>query len=207
MREIEEKICSICGQEGGNSVDHIPPKNLFLEHHRHGRNLITVPAHTSCNNACSRDDDYFRIFILIYSYWKSTLARELWDTKVRRQLSRKESEKFKGYLQRNMVPTNFHLNGALLNAMKFNAERIDRVASRIAKGLYYHKTGFILDKDLPFDVSFNGYNITTELDHLFIFEPVIEGIFKYAWIEANEQKEGIIRMIFFDTVEFYATYG
>ncbi|MDF2477577.1 MAG: hypothetical protein K0S24_3060 [Sphingobacterium sp.] len=82
--DIERKVCFICGEGKADSVDHVPPKNLFLPKYRSmGENLITVPAHRECNNGTSKDDEYFRFCLLTQAMWTSELAKELWDEKYK----------------------------------------------------------------------------------------------------------------------------
>ena len=64
MRQKNLKIkCYICGKGGADSKDHIPPKGIFPKDLR-GKlrgNLITVPAHSECNNSFKLDDANFGI--------------------------------------------------------------------------------------------------------------------------------------------------
>ena len=94
--DYQNKRCYICGKLGADTKDHVPPKCIFLNRKKGiGLNLITVPAHSDCNNALKMEDEYFRFGLSIPGYWNSEDARELWDTKTLRGLNKPEAAKFK----------------------------------------------------------------------------------------------------------------
>jgi hypothetical protein len=67
-------------------MDHVPPESLFEAHLR--SNLITVPCCRECNNAASKDDQYFLVFIALREDAKlKTEHDRLWQ-KARRTLKR-----------------------------------------------------------------------------------------------------------------------
>lgn len=57
--------CYICEQPGADTRDHVIPKNLFAER---PSNLITLPAHQSCNTNLSKDEEFLRAFVLSSAY-------------------------------------------------------------------------------------------------------------------------------------------
>lgn len=210
MLDIDKKVCYICENENADSVDHVPPRNLFITKYLLKNNLITVPAHKKCNMLYSMNDDYFRIFLLIYCYWTSEIAKELWDTKVKRQLNREQSNAFKKFLNSSLIPTNLRLNGKNISLMYLDSNRILKEVERITRGIYYYKTGNILKNNINVEVNFNGYKIDIEglPDILYQFENVCDGIFKFSWARAdNTQEMGVFRFIFYNSIEFNSFYG
>jgi hypothetical protein len=60
MSDIENGVCYLCGNEGVDSRDHVPPKAVLPKKYRsEGEDLITVPAHQRCNREWKNDDEYF----------------------------------------------------------------------------------------------------------------------------------------------------
>ena len=61
--ESERRVgeCVYCGERRTLSRDHVPPANLFST--PRPSNLVTVPCCDACNNAASKDDEYFRLAI------------------------------------------------------------------------------------------------------------------------------------------------
>jgi len=210
MLDIDKKICYICEKENADSVDHIPPRNIFISKYLLSNNLMTVPAHIECNILCSKDDDYFRIFLLIYCYWTSSIAKELWNTKVKRQLNREQSKMFKSYLSNSLIPTNLYIKNQSLSLISLESDRVLKEVARITRGIYYYKTGKILKNNVEVEVDFNGYSIDIDglPEKLYEFENVCDGIFKFAWVEANDkQKTGIFKFIFYNSIGFCSYYG
>jgi hypothetical protein len=80
---MKKMICLICGKDGADSVDHVPPKGIFLVK---SSDLITVPAHVSCNKSSELDDECFRLAITTMALQHSQDAENLFDGKIIRRL-------------------------------------------------------------------------------------------------------------------------
>lgn len=211
--DIENKRCFICGKNGADSDDHIPPKNLFLKKYRSmGHDLIAVPAHSTCNKSFEKDDEYFRYCLLIPAYWTSELARELWDRKLRKQIHRKESANFRKYILKNLTPVEIKTPSGLFlgtqEAAMLDSKRMDGVVERIARGIYYSINKNILPIDFPVDVQMlepiEGkkqlikLNVTNKLVSIGI------KIFQYYWQPANNDiSKGLFWFIFFESVYYW----
>ena len=61
-KKRKKGICAFCGIEGEITDDHVPPKNLFEGFP--DNELIKVPACKKCNGGSSKDDEYFRAFLI-----------------------------------------------------------------------------------------------------------------------------------------------
>jgi len=57
------KLCVYCGRRPGDTVDHVPPQNLYTA--PLPQNLLTVPCCGPCNQAKRMDDDYLREYLVL----------------------------------------------------------------------------------------------------------------------------------------------
>lgn len=143
-RAKRRSTCVICGCVGNTTNDHIPPKGLF------GTplpgNLLTVPACRSCNGGSSGDDEYFRNAIVMSTYrGDNRHGVSGSDAAVR---SIKRSARLRQEFSRSirLVPTVSEVGGVERWGLGFSVDsrRINRVFSRIVRGIFYEETGRIL---------------------------------------------------------------
>ncbi|MFX0200412.1 MAG: hypothetical protein ACFFCW_30200 [Candidatus Hodarchaeota archaeon] len=216
MNDYDAKRCYLCGLESSDSVDHLPPKNLFLKKYRNiGADLITVPAHIKCNKEHALDDEYFRYCLLVPAYWESDYARELWNTKIKKQVHRTDSEGFRKYLLDKLAsleittPSGIYLGEA--EAAMLDAKRMIRVIERIARGIYYKHTEMILPLDWPVDVKLMSPAVRKDrirIEKKGKFVSIGKGIFRYFWNYTNEdRRNGFFWFVFFDCVDFWVRTG
>lgn len=146
--------CYLCGSVA-DTRDHVPPKGIF-----EGplpSTLITVPACRACNIAASKDDEYFRWWILTASSENKTAARLIRD-KVVRGFKRKPkllNEIWKGAKPRVDI---FSPGGIYLGyrpAFEYDRNRIVGVVRRIIRGLYLSVSGCVLKDGYSVDVELN----------------------------------------------------
>lgn len=135
--------CVYCGELGPVSRDHIPPSNLFAQ--PRPSNLITVPACDRCNSAASLDDEYFRLAITA----GIDPARFPDESALSLEAIHKLSAPQKRGLAKTML-SNFSKRPLLtpaglylgeIGALNIEASRIQRVVSRVVRGLYFHHLG------------------------------------------------------------------
>jgi len=217
MADYDKKICYICGKENADSDDHVPPKNLFLKKYRDiGDDLITIPAHKSCNKLFEKDDEYFRFCLSIPSYWESDKARELWDEKMKDQLHRAESQGFRSYLLKSMKPIDLYSESGIYlgkgDVALLDAKRMDVVVERIARGIFYKKTKNILPLAWLMEVQMlhpvDGRQQMSRFRVEAKLSSIGNGIFKYFWQPTIEdQRIGLFWLIFFDSVYFWVFAG
>jgi hypothetical protein len=138
--------CVYCGKTGPLTKDHIPPKNLFAEP-RPG-NLITVPSCIECNRNLSKDDEYFQQkLVLRHDVYDHPDVQRILPT-FWRGMRRANNIGFRTALLQNIRRVDVVSPGGIyLGARKgYNVEldRLNRVAVRITKGLFFHVKGFRL---------------------------------------------------------------
>ncbi len=211
--DLQRKVCYICGKEGANSKDHVPPKGIFLKEIRSvGDDLLTVPAHAKCNSGCSKDDKYFQFFLSIPGYWQNENARQLWKDKIYPGIQKKEDALFKKQILSNMKPIKLRSETGIdlgdTATINLDAKRINGVIERIVRGIYYHTTGFIMPLQNTVRVelltlgageSLGGLN---SLKHTKSFG---EGTFQYKWdVTLESRTTAFFWLSFFNALEFAA---
>jgi hypothetical protein len=139
-------ICVYCGRRRRLTRDHIPPKNLFPK--PLPVDLITVPSCTECNNEAAKDDEYFRMVVVMREDAGRHLeAQRAWGT-VFRSLQRPEAVGLKTSLLRSLRPVSLRSPSGLYLGYKpgytVDLDRLNRVATRIVKGLFFHERGYRL---------------------------------------------------------------
>jgi hypothetical protein len=127
-------------------MDHVFPRCLFPDPMPDdSAPLMTVPACTRHNGAFSRDEEYFRDFVLGQSYNDSD-AKALWDGKTRRALQR--SPKYQALLASQVHDLDVRTPAGILlgklPVMVADRERVHLVFRKIVTGLYLHEYGVTL---------------------------------------------------------------
>ena len=160
-----KKTCVYCGSRKKLTKDHIPPKCLFAR--PLPQNLITVPCCRNCNEAASKDDEYFRSVIVLRRGAGDHVDAQRVSDKVLRALQRPGA---KGLIKSLLgeVREFWYLNekGFYEPGASYNVDlrRLDRVASRIIRGLFWKEYGERLPGDYE-AVSFNASGIQYINEH------------------------------------------
>jgi hypothetical protein len=165
-------ICSICGQEAELTREHIPPKGIFIS--PRPKNTITVFSCKKCNHDTELDDEYFRFWVTAGAYSNSKLA-VVWKNKVvgssfKRSpaLLKKIQYDHKKLLEHHAsTPLKTYKNEIVPDELlhcccMVDTKRIERVACKIVKGLYFHH----FSKPLPHDVDLTVSNEPIQLEIL-----------------------------------------
>ena len=146
MGTKKQKKCiyAYCGQDGIVTRDHIPPKNLFPS--PRPSDLITVPCCFSCHEGWSDDDEYFRAMILSSELTESHPDAVKATETFLQSLRRPQHEKFLSQIWSSMhyyvnVYTKSKLYLGVRPAIKYERDRMDRVITRIVRGLFFKETG------------------------------------------------------------------
>lgn len=156
-------ICSICGKKDELTREHIPPKGIFLS--PRPKNTITVFSCKKCNHDTKLDDEYFRFWVTAGAHPQSKLA-EVWKNKVagssfRRSpalLKKIQNDHKRLIEQHSKTPLKTYddeivPDELLSRCYMVYAERINRVACKIVRGLYFHHFSEPLPNNVELTVS------------------------------------------------------
>ena len=144
-RQQDRKLgtCVYCGGVGPISRDHIPPRNLFAKP-RPG-NLITVPSCRTCNEAASKDDEYFRLVTAIrHDTADHPDAAGVWSAAME-SLQKPWKGGFRAAFLNDAREVALHTRAGIYlgqaGVYDVDLERLNRVAARVVRGLFYHHSG------------------------------------------------------------------
>ncbi len=148
-----EWVCVYCGLEDPDvrdrTRDHVPPKNLFPE--PRPSDLITVPCCRQCNGSASEDDEYFRFVLTSRIDTSDHPEAEKVRPRIFRSLQRPEATGFSDLLREIMIDVDVHTPSGIYvgkgAGIKISHERLNRVADRIVRGLYWHTFEVRLPRD------------------------------------------------------------
>lgn len=150
--------CVYCGKIRPLTVDHVPPKNLFSK--PRPDNLYTVPSCYPCNNESSKDDEYFRLNIVLREKTPEHVEGKKLFQSVMTSLRRTQSAGFrKSFLSGIKDLGVFTPQGLYLGDVStydVDLSRADKVAARIIKGLYHRENS----KRLSDEYEVNTYSMT-----------------------------------------------
>jgi hypothetical protein len=212
--------CVYCGVVGTMTGDHVPPKALFPQ--PRPSNLITVPACGQCNNSYSKDDEWFRLTLSIREDVKTNADRNAVLPRVQDSLMRSSAAGFSRAFFENVhqVPRFSH-SGLYMGIHRIHVAevaRLDRVAKRITKGLFYHVKGH----RLPDNHGVNALHYSRNLEVLGTgLEEVVLGFvsllsqepavnigetFSYRWLQSpNGPERTIWLLLFYGQEEYFCT--
>lgn len=132
--------CVYCGTIGTITRDHIPPQNIFAR--PRPSDLIVVPSCLTCNQSATRDDEYFRMTLSLREDMQQHPANDQLCRAVQRSFANPRQAKFtRAFFQgvrRVDVETPDGIYLGQQPVYEVNLRRLERVAARIAKGLFYH---------------------------------------------------------------------
>ena len=150
-------ICYLCGINKAETWDHVPPQGLFPQNGVEHRSFVLgrkttskgykLPACAQCNNILRLEEEYIRDRFSIVG--QNSTAREIFKTKTEPSYLR-EYEKTKkvgklDLIRRDMILVSLKdSTGKVLktiDGIKIDSERVNKVATKIVKGLHYHHFG------------------------------------------------------------------
>ena len=163
-RKTKIGACVYCGKNLPLTKDHIPPKNLYAK--PRPSNLITVPCCKKCNTQASKDDEYFRLNIIMRDKSEGVSEAESLQDTVFRGLNRKEAGGLKkDLINRIDIKSSFTPLGiftGLRNVYDVDLSRLDRVAKRTIAGIIFKDFGHRLPDTFDIAVfSMSGLNNIT----------------------------------------------
>lgn len=157
-------ICVYCGKETNLTKDHIPPKQFFSK--PRPNNLITIPSCFDCNSGASKDDEYFRMMLLlsIDAYGHPEVYKLL--PQILRSLNKPEKAGFSRAFYKTLQAVELRTKSGLYlgNAGKYTVDenRLNKVLERIVLGLFFHEKGYRLPKSHTLDI-YSGWQLKQSL--------------------------------------------
>ncbi len=136
VRAKKGQECYLCGAKAA-SRDHVPPKNLFPQ--PRPSNLITLPCCEGCNGAASKDEEYFRWFLVTASA-DNPVASNLIHGPVIRGLRRKPRLLYS--IMAGAIPrVEMRSPGGIIlghrPAFKFDRSRVQATIDKVIRGLFF----------------------------------------------------------------------
>ena len=138
IRTKRQKLCYLCGKPNPNTREHIPPRGIFPK--KPTGQLITVPAHETCNGKFKKDDELFRNLIISASY-RTPEGREAWDQQVVSSWKKNPGAKNDLTNRLNPILIKDPISGIATkhHATMAEASLFQRQVGRFTRGLYYHR--------------------------------------------------------------------
>ncbi len=149
-------MCCLCGVRIVETSEHVFPRCLFNK--PLPKNLLTVPACYECNNALSKDEELFRVMIASGMAYETRAGNQIWDERIRPDLKgkRKGLKRYISSLVKQIrIVNNLGDTLGYVSVLKVNRDSVNRVLTKIAKGLYYIDTGKILPNNV--NILFDNY--------------------------------------------------
>jgi len=209
------RLCYLCGKPNPDTKEHIPPRGIFPK--KPTGQLITVPAHESCNNQFKDDDELLRNLIITASH-RTMKGRKAWDEQVVPSWKKNPGAKKKLTDRLTTVKIRNPLTGEEeLPAIMGEVSLFDRQIKRFTRGLYYNRYKEPLPSDIsievsklqPPEISIPPIQKICENDgKMMKWYNVEPEVFSYFYPASNEDKTiGLAFFIFFNTEVFSASIG
>jgi hypothetical protein len=129
-------VCYICGQRA-TTKDHVIPNGMFPSTSVARR--IKAPACVGCNAGYSADEEYFRTALVAMQWFRSPIVHDLFVEKVVPSFERDNTALRRSFLQSMQeIAIDTGREMVSIGLVKLDAERMDRVVGKIARGLFYH---------------------------------------------------------------------
>ena len=156
----KKSLCAYCGQNVGNTRDHVIPHSLFPR--PLPQNMITVPACEACNQKYAHHEDYLRD--ILTSDFRTAIhsaAKEVLDGPVRRSAKSNKSDFARALAASKGKASAYTNSGIYLGeypAVLLDKSRVDLVFDKIIRGLYYYDFG----KSLPDNYQVKTFHTTDQ---------------------------------------------
>ena len=141
--------CVICNLKPANTDDHIPPKCLFAREDR--KNLLKLPTCRDCNNSSSLDDEYLRSVLISRADVDENQSTDELRNALMRSLSDPKQRGFQKLyanaieVKRVITPAGLYLGDHPVFSVDYG--RLEKVLSKVIRGLYYYHNENILNKE------------------------------------------------------------
>lgn len=183
-------ICYLCGQEGADTKENIPPRCFFPQGERD--KIIKVPAHFKCNQEWGDAIEYFRNQLVGISAMTNPTAHSILTTKGTRSLRRNQPllRKIIGDLRRKIdicTPGGIYLRTQ--PGIKIDSGLLKKFVIHMVRGLYYYHKGSVLPEGTNITWKIQPSGVAPEwISRLPIIE-VHQDVFKYRYKIIDDHPE------------------
>ncbi len=210
-----KEICYLCGksiEKGRLARDHVPPKAFYPKDVRAGLNLQVVPSHKECNEAYRKDEEYFQhAFYVEVLRQQPAITPHLKNDFLRRSRKPQTPAMIRKILKgaSAITPGGIHLPPSTLQ-LKIDRARIEKVALKIARGLFYIDEKRFLPLKNAKDIRFclNGDNVP---DLYRLYWPYVErrwvcpAVFSYKYFKFEDLQ--LYSLFFWEAIMSCAAFG
>lgn len=203
-------VCGYCGRRRRLTRDHIPPRSFFPKPRT--SDLITVPSCVDCFGGWSNDDEYFKAVILTTNeVYEAPAAQQSIESLLRAMenpAKRGFARSFLDSIKEVDVQTEAGLYLGTAPILKIDRDRLNRVAERIVRGLFFHERRHPVPSgyEVIGRVQQSGFDrILARLEGV-AFPQVREiqhGVFSYTFKEAASDPDSTVWLAaFYDSLYF-----
>lgn len=163
---MNDQKCIFCNRPA-DTREHIPAKQLFKGIPE--KPLITVPSCKECNSGFQNDEDFFRQFNAGFLMDRSQVASQIMNNEVTRSIKRKPALARQMFNQMKLVDA-YTKSGLYVgkmtayNVSDSDKKRINRVATKIIKGLFWHEFKQLIPDDWIIDIVWINPKSSKELN-------------------------------------------
>ncbi len=171
------------------TADHIPPKGLFTKPEAGWLKILEVPACNKCNNQSSLDDEWLQSIALTWAADGNADA-EATRGRLMSAFIKPQKQGFRKGILKNCSPV--VVAGRSTLEMTMNGDRLDRILSKLIKGMFWHQQ----KRNLPPDYQTMSHNVGQDVAEHFatvtaalqqLPETVVgEGAFAYRYHVVDE---------------------
>lgn len=214
---MDNPRCYKCGKSllpDEITTEHIPPKCLVTAPNY--SKLITVPGCKECNLGRSKDDEYFRNWIVTGAAGLNTEARNIYQKKVKKSWDRRPAIKYgmRETLIRSDIVTPAGIYLGRVTYANIEEHRALPVLESIAKGILWHHFSYMESK-FPFALTpFILHNPPADNDWVKFFYNItvpvtlVPAVFEYRFSQLSLDDGDLFHvfLVFYEQQVFYLQY-
>ncbi len=145
------QACYLCGELGADTRDHVPSRAFLPRSNYHGKPRITLPAHRTCNEQFSADEEYVRDLLAPSSLELNLRGvSDVLNASIRALGTKAGAKRREKFLEKAVVihkRTKSGLYAGKALGIPFERERVNRVGTKIARGIIYHDLRAVVPQD------------------------------------------------------------
>lgn len=145
LRIRRAKICYLCGLRGADSTEHVLSRCLYPDPKKLPCDVLTLPAHRTCNQSTAKDEEAFRDLIspsLALGNAGHALWNQTWRGLHRPQAARYKTAYYRGIVTRTEIDDRG--KRVIVHFASLAPDRVHRVLKKIVSGLFTAMTGELM---------------------------------------------------------------